>query len=84
MSSLTFDISDDQQFRQYCVQQFTKLDERTSGLSELREQHAVLKQEVSDIRQDMKDEKFWGNVKIAIAPLLVVLHGLGRALGLHI
>lgn len=83
-NGVNFDISDDSQFRAFCVQQFGVLMERTAGLSELKTEHAVMKQEIADIQTDMKDAKKWENIKMAVGPVMVFLHGLVRALGFHI
>ena len=83
-NGISFDISDESQFRTFCVQQFGILGERTEGLKELKTKFPVLEQEVKDIREDMKDEKFWNNVKAYSGPVMVALHVAARKIGINI
>jgi len=81
---ISFDISDDNQFKSFVVQQFGILGERTQGLAELKKDVPVLQEEVKTIREDMKSDKFWGNVKASSGPILVALHLAAHKLGLKI
>jgi hypothetical protein len=83
-NGIAFDISDDQQFKTFVVQQFGILGERTQGLAELKKDVPVLQQEVKDIREQMKSDKFWGNVKAASGPVLVALHIAAKKIGINI
>jgi len=84
MNGVNFDISDDNQFRMYCVQQFGILTDRTQGLEKIKIDVPLLKQELADVREDIKDEKFWHNVKSAAGPFLVVAHIAAKKLGINI
>jgi hypothetical protein len=81
MNGISFDISDDAQFKTFVVQQFGILGERTRGLPELKENMPVLQQEVADIREDMKSDKFWGNVKSYSGIVGVAIHVAAHKLG---
>lgn len=83
-NGVIYDISDDNQFKAYVAQQFGILAERTKGLSELKEDVPVLKQEVKDIKDDMERKEFWHNVKSYSGPVLVGLHIIAKKLGLNI
>jgi hypothetical protein len=79
-NGITFDLSDDNQFRQYCVQQFTLLGERTAGFAELKAKIPVIEQEVKDLRDDAKTQSWrqWGH-SLAILAITtaknIALHG---------
>jgi hypothetical protein len=83
-NGLNFDLSDDSQFKAYVAQQFGILAERTEGLKELKTDVPLLKQEVADIRQDMKDDKLWANIKAYSGPVMVVLHVAAKKIGFNI
>ena len=83
-NGLTFDISDDNQFKAYVAQHIGILVERTEGLKEIKVAVPLLKQEVDDIKQTMKDDKFWGNIKAYSGPVLVALHIAAKKIGLNI
>ena len=83
-NGINFDISDDAQFKAFVVQQFGILAERTEGIKELKKDVPVLQLEVKDIREDMKDDKFWSNVRGYSGPVLVGLHIVARKLGINI
>jgi len=84
MNGVNFDISDDNQFRMYCVQQFGILADRTKGLEQIKVDVPLLKQELADVQEDIKDEKFWNNVKAYSGPILVGLHVVARKIGINI
>jgi hypothetical protein len=78
---LTFDVSDDQQFKTFVVEKLGILTERTEGLKQIKVDVPLLKQEVADIRDDMKSDKFWTNVKSYSGIVGVALHVAAHKLG---
>ena len=83
-NGISFDISDDAQFKTFVVQQLGIIGERTQGISDIKRDVPVLKQEVADIREDMKSDKFWGNVKSYSGIIGVVFHMAAHKLGFKI
>lgn len=83
-NGINFDFSDDSQWKAYVAQQFGILAERTEGLKELKEDVPVLKQEIIQIKEDMKSDKYWGNVKAASGPVMVILHAVAHKLGINV
>lgn len=83
-NGLTFDISDDNQFRAYCVRQFGILAERTEGLKDIKRDVPILKQEVADLREDAKSDKFWDNVRGYSGIVGVALHIAAHKLGFKV
>jgi hypothetical protein len=82
---ISFDISDDAQFKTFVVQKLTQLEERTSALDEIKartDRVLVLESEVADIRQSARDEKKWNNYKAAAGPIMVVIHGILHKFGI--
>jgi hypothetical protein len=60
-NGLSFDISDDHQFKAYVVQQFGILGERTRCLDDLKDTAAkvpVIAQEVADLRSDATKREY--------------------------
>lgn len=84
-NGFTFEFSDQTQVNAYVLAQLSLLVDRTTGLAELKSEHAVLKQEISDIQDDMKSAKKWENIKLFIVvPLVAALHAVARALGANV
>jgi hypothetical protein len=83
-NGLNFDISNDEQFKYFVVQQFSVLREQTEGLPQIKIDVPLLKQEVADLKKDIKDDKFWGNVKAASGPIMVALHIAAKKMGINI
>jgi hypothetical protein len=83
-NGLQFDITNDEQFRYFVVQEFAALKEQTKGLPEIKVDVPVLKREVIEIREDINRDKFWNNLKLASGPFLVLLHAGARKLGWNI
>jgi hypothetical protein len=79
-NGLSFDISDDNQFKSYVVQQLATLAERTQGLRELHATVPVLEQEVKDLRSnaDKREYKQWihsAAVVIGLTLKNILTHG---------
>ena len=86
-NGLTYDYSDENQFKAFLIQSLTQLQENTKDLPSIKieiKKIPLLEQEVNDIREDMKSDKFWGNVKSASGPVMVVLHAVAHKLGFPI
>ena len=80
-----FDINDDGQYKALVIQQLSTLMERTEGLPKLKEEHAVMQDQVAVIQDDMKDARKWENIKLfVIIPLVTALHAIARKFGANI
>lgn len=80
-NGITFDYSSDSEFKAFCVQKLTLLEERTSGLEALKTNVTTLQTQMEDVEGRIKDTAYWNNVKLAIAPVLVAAHAIARKLG---
>jgi hypothetical protein len=82
-NGIQFDYSNESEFKAYVVQQLGKLD-ILPDLQAKANRVPLIELELKDIREDIKDQKFWGNVKSFSGPIMVGLHVAARALGLKV
>jgi hypothetical protein len=86
-NGLNYDYSDENEFKAFLIQSLTTLQENTKDLPDIKteiKKIPLLEQDVIQIKTDMKDDKFWGNVKAASGPVMVALHIAAKKIGINI
>lgn len=79
-NGITFDYSNDSEFKAYVVTQLGKLD----GLKQNADKVPVIEQAFKDLRREYDDSQKWNNIKSFAGPVLVALHVAARSLGIKI
>lgn len=82
---ISFDISDDHQFKTYVVKQLSVLGERTLPLESMREKLGkvdVLESRVDGLHETVTSDRKWSRVQSAIGPVMVVIHGIAHKFGI--
>lgn len=84
-NGISFDISDDEQFKTFVVQKLTQLEERTATLTEIKaraERVLVLEQEMIDVKEDIRLTKKWNRYQASIGPVMVMIHATLHKFGI--
>jgi hypothetical protein len=84
---LNYDFSRAEERDAFIVGSLRLLEERTKCLEDLKPlipRVDKMEVEITGIKEDVKDAKFWGNFKTALGPVLVLLHVTAHKLGIPI
>jgi len=79
-NGITFDFSNENEFKAYVVTQLGKLD----GLKANADKVPVLETKLTDLRNEYDNDQKWNNIKSFSGPIMVGLHIAARALGIKV